>query len=90
MKGIGKMKKEISLKELNANGQLILSCKQHLFVRDNEPYCFSNNRASSCYVHYYKHAYIVTQYILSISQYEFHNFQDAQQRFHDFVTAIKD
>lgn len=84
------MKTKISLKELNANGQLILSCKQHLFVRDNEPYCFPNNRASSCYVHYYKHAYIVTQYILCVVQLEYNNFQDAQQMFHNFVTAIKD
>lgn len=90
MKGIGKMKPKFSLKELNANGQLLLSCKQHLFVRDNKPYCFANNRASSCYVHYYKNTYIVTQYILSVLQLEFHDFQDAQQKFINFVDSIQD
>lgn len=84
------MKPKFSLKELNANGQLVLSCKQHLFVRDNKPYCFADNRASSCYVHYYKHAYIVTRYILSVIQIEYHDFKDAQRMFNTFVDSIKD
>lgn len=90
MKGIGKMKPNFSLKELNANGQLVLSCKKHVFVRDNMPYCYANNRASWCYVHYYKHAYIVTQYILSVLQLEYHDFQDAQRKFSEFVNCIEE
>lgn len=90
MKGIGKMKPNFSLKELNANGQLVLSCKKYSFVQDNMPYCYANNRASSCYVHYYKHAYIVTQYILSVFQMEYHDFQDAQRMFNQFVDSISD
>lgn len=89
MKGIGKMKSNFSLKELNANGLLVLSCKKHLFVGDNVPYCYSDNRASSCYVHYYKHAYIVTMYIWTTDQWKFHDFQDAQQKFIDFVHWTK-
>lgn len=90
MKGIGKMKPKFSLKELNANGQLVLSCKKPVFVHDNMPYCYTNDRASSCYVHYYKHAYIVTQYILIMEQYEYHDFQDAQRKFSSFVYSIED
>lgn len=90
MKGIGKMKPNVSLKELNANGQLVLSCKKYSFIRDNMPYYYADNRASSCYVHYYKHAYIVTQRILSVIQLEFHDFQDAQKMFNNFVESIKD
>lgn len=84
------MKPKFCLKELNANGLLILSCKKHLFVQNNMPYCYSDNRASSCYIHYYKHAYIVTMNILSVSQYEFHKFEDAQSKFNDFVNCIQD
>lgn len=90
MKGIGKMKPNFSLKELNANGLLVLSCKKHLFVQDNVAYCYVDNRASTCYVHYYKHAYIVTQYILSVIQMEFNDFQDAQRMFNNFVESIQD
>lgn len=90
MKGIGKMKPKFSLKELNANGQVVLSCKKHAFVKDNMPYLYCDNRASSCYVHYYKHAYIVTQNILSVIQLEFHDFQDAQRMFNNFVESCQD
>lgn len=88
MKGIGKMTPNVSLKELNANGQLVLSCKKYSFIRDNMPYCYK--RASSCYVHYYKHAYIVTLYILSVIQLKFNDFKDAQTMFNNFVDYIQD
>lgn len=83
----------ISLKELNANGNLILECKKHAFIASDERrpiYYGDRGGASACFVHYYKDQYVVTQRILSVIQLQFYRFEDAQRMFAEFVDAVKD
>lgn len=85
--------KNVSLKELNANGQLICSFKKVAFIRDDEhrqPFLYQCGDPSTIYLHYYKDAYIVTQYISSTLQVGFYNFCDAQKMFIDFIENVKD
>lgn len=84
--------KKISLKELNANGQLMLECRKVAFIRGEErrPFLYKKGDPCVCYVHYYKNAYFVTQHIVSDYQREFHELADAYKMFQDFVNAVKD
>ena len=86
------MKKNVSLRELNENGQIICQFKKVAFIRNDErlPNLYASNDPSTCYLHYYKDAYYVTQHICSTIQLEFHNFDDAQNMFCQFLECIKD
>ena len=83
--------KKISLNELNANGQLMVECRQVAFIRGAErmPLLYKKGDPSVCYVHYYKNAYIVTQHIVSDLQLEFHELDDAYKMFQNFVDAVR-
>lgn len=84
--------KKISLKELNANGQLIVVCKKVAYVPWGErmPSLYEKCDPSVIYVHYYKDAYVVTQHIVGDRQFVFHELGDAYNMFHKFVDGIKD
>lgn len=84
--------KRISLKELNANGQLMFECRKVAFIRGEErsPFLYRKGDPSVCYVHFYKNAYIVTQHIVSDYQRECHELNDAYKMLQDFIDACKD
>lgn len=86
------MEKNVSLKELNTNGQLICQIKKVAFIRDDErlPSLYGKNDPSTCYLHFYKDAYYVTQHICSTIQIKFYGFADAQKMFSQFIECIQD
>lgn len=86
------MEKKISLRILNEEGNLILACKEVAFVNDCErkPIYYGSGDPSTCYVHYYKDMYVVTQHIISTIQFRFYRFSDAQRMFTEFVNSVRD
>ena len=86
------MKKNVSLRELNENGQLICQFKKVSFIRNGErrPYLYCSNDPTTCYLHYYKNAYYVTQHICSTFQIEYHDFECAQTKFYEVIGCCKD
>lgn len=86
------MKKDISLRLLNQEGDLILFYKKVAFVNDcdRKPHLYGSGDPTTCYVHYYNDMYVVTQHIVSDVQLKFYKLSDAQHMFAEFVNHVTD
>lgn len=83
------MKKTISLKELNQNGQLIVMCKKVGFVTDGDKHPNIYEYPTTCYLHYYKDEYVITDTIIRTRQRIFYSYANAQREFEHFVSCIQ-
>lgn len=86
------MKKDISLRVLNEEGDLILSYKKVAFVHkhDCKPLNYRSGDPVTCYVHYYKDKYIVTTHVINDLQLTFYSMNDAEICFIAFVRNTSD
>lgn len=82
---------KISLKELNANGQLIAECKKVAFFFGDErrPLLYRKGDPIVCYLHYYNDEYVVSSHIICDVQVKYDTYDYAYARLQEIVNSIK-